>query len=55
VVPLGISGAFLALSMNELGVYLSVMLVITLAARFAGAACVAESDRSRREDQRVAA
>jgi hypothetical protein len=55
VVPLGISGAFLALSMNELGVYLFVMLFITLAARFAGAACIAASDRSRREEQRVAA
>jgi hypothetical protein len=55
VVPLGIIGAFSALSMNELGVYLCVMLVITLAARFAGAASVAAAERSCRGDRRAAA
>ena len=55
VVPLGIIGAFSALSMNELGVYLCVMLVITLAARFAGAAWVTAAERSCREDRRAVA
>lgn len=41
VVPLGILGAFFKLGINDLGVSLCVMLVITLAARFAGAACAA--------------
>jgi len=43
VVPLGIIGAFFSLGINELGWSLCVMLVITLAARFAGAAL---ADRS---------
>ena len=37
VVPLGIIGAFLKLEIGGLGVTLCVMLVITFAARFAGA------------------
>jgi hypothetical protein len=45
VVPLGIIGAFFKLGISELGVSLCVMLVITLAARLAGAACVAAADR----------
>jgi hypothetical protein len=45
VVPLGIVGAFFNLGVTELGVYLCVMLVITLASRFAGAACVAAANR----------
>jgi hypothetical protein len=44
VVPLGIIGAFFRLGINELGVSLCVMLVITLAARFAGAAFVAAAE-----------
>lgn len=36
VVPLGIIGAFFKLNINDLGLSLCVMLVITLAARFAG-------------------
>jgi hypothetical protein len=44
VVPLAIIGAFFTLGINELGVSLCVMLVITLLARFAGAACVAAAD-----------
>jgi hypothetical protein len=48
VVPLGIIGAFFKLGNGELGVSLCVMLVITLAARFAGAACVAGDDRAGR-------
>lgn len=44
VVPLGIFGAFFKLGINELGISLCVMLVITLAARFAGVACVAAGD-----------
>jgi len=55
VVPLGIFGAFFGLGMSELGISLCVMLVITLAARFAGAAFVAASERSCKEDRRVAA
>ena len=47
VVPLGIIGAFFTLGINDLGVSLCVMLVITLAARFAGAACAAAADRYR--------
>jgi hypothetical protein len=46
VVPLGIIGAFFKLGINELGVSLCAMLVITLAARFAGVACVAGADRA---------
>jgi hypothetical protein len=45
VVPLGIIGAFFKLGVTELGVSLCVMLVITLASRFAGVACVAAADR----------
>src|ERR1700730_5753575 len=41
VVPLGIIGAFFTLGINELGISLCVMLVITLAARFGGAVCLA--------------
>jgi hypothetical protein len=55
VVPLGIIGAFFTLGINELGISLCVMLVITLIARFAGAAFVAAADRSYREDRRAAA
>jgi hypothetical protein len=47
VVPLGILGAFFKLGINDLGVSLCVMLVITLAARFAGAACASAADRYR--------
>jgi hypothetical protein len=46
VVPLGIIGAFFKLGISEFGVSLCVMLAITLAARFAGAACVAAADRA---------
>jgi hypothetical protein len=45
VVPLGIVGAFFKLGINDLAVSLCVMLVISLMARFAGAACVAAADR----------
>ena len=45
VVPLGIIGAFFTLGVSELAVTLCVMLVITLATRFAGAACVTAADR----------
>jgi hypothetical protein len=45
VVPLGIIGAFFTLGFSELAVTLCVMLVITLATRFAGAACVTAADR----------
>ena len=41
VVPLGIIGAFFTLGIKDLGISLCVMLVITLAVRFGGAACVA--------------
>jgi hypothetical protein len=47
VVSLGIIGAFFKLGINDLGVSLCVMLVITLMARFAGAAFTAAADRSR--------
>ena len=47
VVPLGIIGAFFSLGISELGVILCVMIVITMAARFAGAACVASADTPR--------
>ena len=46
VVPLGIIGAFFTLGVSEIAVSLCVMLVITLAARFAGAACVAAAEDS---------
>lgn len=39
VVPLGIIGAFFKLGINELGVSLCMMVVITLLARYAGVAC----------------
>jgi hypothetical protein len=56
VVPLAIIGAFFTLGINELGISLCVMLVITLIARFAGAAFVAAADRPpHREDRRAAA
>ena len=45
VVPLGIIGVLFTLSVSELAVTLCVMLVITLATRFAGAACVTAADR----------
>jgi hypothetical protein len=45
VVPLGIIGAFWTLGISEIPVSLCVMLVITLAARFAGAACVTAAER----------
>ena len=45
VVPLGIIGAFFTLGLTDLGVSLCVMLVITLASRFAGVACVQAADR----------
>ncbi len=45
VVPLGIIGTFFTLGISEIGVSLCVMLVITLAARFTGAACVAADRR----------
>jgi hypothetical protein len=45
VIPLGIIGAFLTLGISELSVSLCIMPVITLATRFAGAACVATADR----------
>jgi hypothetical protein len=45
VVPLGIAGAFLKLGINDLGLSLCVMLVITLVARFGGAACAAAGER----------
>jgi hypothetical protein len=44
VVPLGIIGAFFSFGVKELGISLCVMLVITLAARFAGAALAASAD-----------
>lgn len=44
VVPLGIIGAFFKLDINGLGLSLCVMLVITLAARFAGAYFVSKAD-----------
>jgi hypothetical protein len=55
VVPLGIIGAVFTLGVTELGVSLCVMLVITLASRFAGAACMAAADResARREDSLI--
>ena len=43
VVPLGIIGAFFSLGINGLGWSLCVMLVITLMARFAGAALADQS------------
>ena len=45
VVPLGIAGAFLKLGINDLGLSLCVMLVITLAARFGGVVCAAAEER----------
>jgi len=45
VVPLGIIGAFWTFGISELAVSLCIMLVITLATRFAGAACVTAVDR----------
>jgi hypothetical protein len=44
VVPLGIIGAFFKLDIVDLGVSLCVMLIITLAARFAGAYFAAKAD-----------
>jgi hypothetical protein len=45
VVPLGIIGAFFKLGINDLAVSLCVMLAITLAARFGGAAFAAAAER----------
>jgi hypothetical protein len=50
VVPLGIFGAFFALHINDLGISLCVMLLITLAARFTGAAFAASADRAQRPE-----
>lgn len=44
VVPLGIIGAFFKMNIIDLGVSLCVMLVITLAARFAGGHFATKSD-----------
>jgi hypothetical protein len=55
VVFLGIIGAFFTLGITDLGVSLCVMLVVTLAARFAGAACLAAADReaTRRQESLI--
>lgn len=46
VVPLGIFGAFFKLGINDLGVSICVMPIITLAARLIGVAAISRADGS---------